>query len=280
MPDLDILDLLDEQQRKDVLYAREHFLGGENLSEHITPQELEIVASYYKQQTEDGTSRNIATVVIGPPGAGKSTLIGLINEKCKDAGYEQLGILSDCDELKPKITALYPDKDLDSDDVHRKSRDLQDVLRDQIYENEDSFVQPILGLPRQRVAAFVGEASKQGYDVNLISVEISSEKSVQRVADRLGETRDDQGNPTGQYTDPEWAYDAAAELVGVYDFCKQHLSEQLNGYALYNNENISPVLVEAHNFPYAKNKEYEEESRLEIIRLENNWDRGEKYIER
>jgi predicted ABC-type ATPase len=140
-----------------------------------------------------------AVIVIGPPGAGKSTVAVSLARELHAA-------LVDCDDAK----AILPEYEggLGANAVHEESTELWARVFREFYEAAANFVLPKVGASVASIRQLINNLKALGYSVRLVLVAVSYAEAVRRMAQRF--------LTTGRLIDPAYVREVGEKPRQTY----------------------------------------------------------------
>ncbi|MBS1954874.1 MAG: zeta toxin family protein [Cyanobacteria bacterium SZAS-4] len=145
----------------------------------------------------DGAAKKekILHIVVGPPGAGKSSI--LVDPLSKKHG----AFVVDSDHIKPLLDGY--EKGLGTNAVHADSAYIGNLVLDKAFANGDNIVYPQLGRTKANLEALIARAKEKGYKIGLHLADLPPDESARRVFNRSEQAPDARG--IRQMVDPEFA---------------------------------------------------------------------------
>jgi predicted ABC-type ATPase len=199
-----------------------------------------IVDNLINDQGGNFTAGKTMEIVLGPPGAGKSSV--LVKRLQKDLK----AIIIDSDMVKEKIpefadgigaNAVYEESKLISTDWLAKS-----------VANEWNIIHPIVGASPKKVNDLVDEMLSLGYSINIRLVHIPSNVSLERVINRFGSE--------GRLVPPSYVMSIGDGPIKTFDMMKQ--KEGINAYSYFDNNvkfGQEPRIVESNDPRFISSQE-------------------------
>lgn len=166
-----------------------------------------------------------AWLVIGPPGAGKSTLIDGITKR-------HGAMLIDSDEIK----AMLPEYDggRNAMQVHEESSKLSRAVIEQAVSNGDNFAFPFVGWDAKGVEYIRKALVDAGYRTHLRLVHVGGDVAAKRALDRWLKT--------GRFVDPVFIHEVVADRpIKTYEQVKN----LFDTHEAYDNEGPTPKLIDS-----------------------------------
>lgn len=165
-----------------------------------------------------------AEIVIGPPAAGKSSVI--VNKASQNTG----SVVLDSDEVKKLLPEF--DNGNGAGLVHKESADdiLEKRIVPQFYKGGSkegtNLIIPIVGKKPRAAMQYFNKLKEAGYDVHLSYNELPPDKSIYRATTRFLET--------GRFLDPMYIQSVADSPSKTYDYLKQNVP--FDSFTRYNND--------------------------------------------
>jgi len=123
-------------------------------------------------------NEGIATIVLGPPAAGKSTF-------SERLARERYAAIVDPDEGK-KIIPEY-DRGVGVNAVHAESSELAQLVADKLYDEKANLVFPRVGTDPAEMREFITGLNRLGYRVDLIYMNVALDEAFRRMIHRYRE---------------------------------------------------------------------------------------------
>jgi predicted kinase len=186
------------------------------------------------------TQGRILHIVVGPPGAGKSSI--LVDPLAEKTG----ALIVDSDNIKPLLEGY--EKGLGTNAVHADSAEVAKRVLERAFANGDNIVYPQLGRLEDSMRALIERARSEGYKIGYHYADLPPEQAARRVFERSKREPDPE---TGirQMVDPHYALVVAGKNPGnVF----QKLRGEADWYQHYNTDvphGTDAVLVDASPRP-------------------------------
>lgn len=187
----------------------------DNSEERLKTRE-NIVNRYIEEQILGKSQNKVASIVLGPPGSGKSSVIA------KELLQKYNAVELDSDIVKSMIPEFEKHGGIYANAVHLESSKLADTIKNYIVDNGYNFVYPLVGKNAQKISNAIEDLAKKDYTINVYDVSLPSEKSIVRAVNRFIHT--------GRYLPieylksvgdlPDKTYDAVKHLEGVMEYAK------------------------------------------------------------
>ena len=192
----------------------------------------DLIAEQKAKTGGDFSRDKIAEIVLGPPGAGKSSVL------VRRLPSDLKAVIVDSDMVKEKMPEF--DNGLGANAVHEESKVVtQDWLDDMILDGAN-IIHPIVGANAEKVGVLVDTLSRRGYTVNIRLVQIPGEESLKRVINRFGEE--------GRLVPPSYVMSIGDGPIKTFDIMKQR--EGINAYSYFDNNvkiGQEPRIVESND---------------------------------
>lgn len=197
----------------------------------------DLIAEQKAKTGGDFAKDKIAEIVLGPPGAGKSSVL------VKRLQSDLKAVIVDSDMVKEKMPEF--DNGLGANAVHEESKVVtQDWLDDMILDGAN-IIHPIVGANADKVGVLVDSLSRRGYTVNIRLVQISSTESLTRVINRFAGPIEEGG---GRLVPPSYVMSIGDGPIKTFDIMKQR--EGINAYSYFDNNvkiGQEPRIVESND---------------------------------
>lgn len=117
-----------------------------------------------------------ATIILGPPAAGKSTLAERLSKKTRSA-------IVDVDEAKPYIREY--NKGIGANAVHEESTYLTKAAFDGAFKEGMNVILPKVGASPSSIAKTIAELKSQGYTVDIVNLYVDQDQAAKRMGYRF-----------------------------------------------------------------------------------------------
>ncbi len=162
----------------------------------------------------------IMELVLGPPGAGKSSIISsTLKSKLK-------AVEIDSDRVKNLLPEY--DEGLGANAVHEESKQITEAIIGLAISKGWNIVHPIIGAKPDRVLSIIEKMKRNGYTVNVRLVDIPADVSLQRIIRRFGDPDDGRAIP------PEYVMSIGDGPVKTFNTLKDNGA--INAYTHFNND--------------------------------------------
>lgn len=158
-------------------------------------------------------------VIIGKPGAGKSTHVKRIQQATGSFDV-------DPDKVKTWIPEYGNGEGASS--VHKEASDITDRAMARGFRNGTNMIIQGTGKTYENLAPMIAQAKKLGYRVNLIHVKLPLKKALQRMTERYVRT--------GRYVPPDFMVNMGDRPMKNFRRVVREYSSQLDGYAQYDSD--------------------------------------------
>jgi len=126
----------------------------------------------YTGTVKGGNKNPVATIILGPPAAGKSMIANPLARKYDAA-------ILDPDEVK-KIMPEFAEG-IGSNATHVESKRITQDLRDLMIANRNNIVVPTVGAKPEKISRQIADYKKAGYKVNLVDVAVPADEALRRM---------------------------------------------------------------------------------------------------
>lgn len=197
-----------------------------------TPERIALRNKIIKEGYGNGAEikERVASIVIGPPAAGKSTVF------VKRLKLELGALEADSDIWKEKLPEFENGKFAGA--VHQESSDINDAIIRKATKNGDNLIIPIIGKNENKVMEIAQELYDNGYEISLYFNDLSEQESAKRAVTRYQET--------GRFVDPLYIiYSVDGNPKRTFNSIKNN--SIFVYYEHYSNDvkkNESPILIE------------------------------------
>ena len=156
-------------------------------------------------------------LILGVPASGKSTFADPIVE-------QEGALLIDSDEAKAKLPEFA--NGLLATAVHEESSQISKQVMKQAIHNHDNMVIPVVGKTLESLQEKIDRFKENGYEVNLIYVDLPVEKAIDRVKTRFQET--------GRLVSPSYLQSVGLKPKENYDKLKS--TKEVDSYEAWSND--------------------------------------------
>ena len=171
-----------------------------------------------------------ADIVLGPPAAGKSSVV--TTPLAKEHG----SLIIDADMAKELLPEFEGGRGAGR--VHQESAQIaEELLLDRALENGDNVVLPLVGKNSNKIRRLRDVLVDRGYEVHLHLVDLPAEKAAARAVERFEQT--------GRFVDPHYVLNIGDSPAKTYDIIKSEGG--IASYERFSNDvprGQAPILVE------------------------------------